>query len=105
MEKIGELELASLSERLREALANVFRPFFGLPWQVGYIGVDMMRLAPLANNPNLRIHPCVELNLRCTMGVVARLWADVNLPQGREGRFEISPMDATGHFHAQFRVE
>lgn len=103
--KIGESGLPLLAERLREALANVFRPFFGLPWQVGYIGVDMMRLAPLANNPDLSIHPCVELNLRCTMGVVARLWADVHLKAGQQGRFEISPMDAMGHFHAQFRVE
>ncbi|MBP5717259.1 MAG: hypothetical protein J6W69_09090, partial [Bacteroidales bacterium] len=35
MEKIGEPGLSSLSERLRETLANVFRPFFGLSWQVG----------------------------------------------------------------------
>ncbi|MBE6332369.1 MAG: hypothetical protein E7070_08715 [Bacteroidales bacterium] len=104
-EKIRVAGLPVLAERLRCALDDIFRPFFGLSWQVGYVGVDMMRLAPSAMNPDLSVHPCVELNLRCTMGVVARLWSDLHLKDGQQGRFEISPMDATGHFHAQFVVD
>ena len=103
-EKIGVAELPVLAERLRCALDDLFRPFFGLPWQVGYIGVDMMKLRSSDDGLVPPVHPCVELNLRCTMGVVARLWSDLHLKDGQSGRFEISPMDASGHFRAQFLV-
>lgn len=35
----------------------------------GYIGIDMMTYRDL--NGELHLHPCVEINLRCTMGVIA----------------------------------
>ncbi len=42
----------------------------------GYIGIDMMTYLDL--NGTLHLHPCVEINLRCTMGVIAhRLQEDI----------------------------
>lgn len=39
----------------------------------GYLGVDMMICRFEGEVPEFRIHPCVEINLRMNMGVVARL--------------------------------
>lgn len=158
-------QLHQVSNQLIDTLSSLFSPFFGLPWQVGYIGIDMMTVDNPNLNPNINpnllranssrdtskaslsnpnhninhnanlnhnanhnrnlkesippsslfplpssltphssfvIHPCVELNLRCTMGVVCRLWSDRNLKPGQQGRFVISPMGDDGHFNAQF---
>lgn len=97
-------QLRDLQSRMLQILTHLFAPFFGLPWQVGYIGIDMMILSHLSTlNPPL--HPCVELNLRCTMGVVARLWSDRHLKPGQTGRFVISPMGDDGHFNAHFLID
>lgn len=39
----------------------------------GYLGVDMMICR---EGENFLVHPCVEINLRMNMGVVARLFYD-----------------------------
>ena len=107
-------QLHQVSNQLIDTLNSLFSPFFGLPWQVGYIGIDMMTVRDhnlkesiphssfLTPHSSFVIHPCVELNLRCTMGVVCRLWSDRNLKPGQQGRFVISPMGDDGHFNAQF---
>ena len=79
-------------------LTQLFRPFFNKPWQLGYVGIDMMTYG----EGSLNIHPCVEMNLRCTMGVVCRLWYEQHQ---QEGIFRISAMDSTGHFHAEFDTQ
>ena len=58
----------------------------------GYKTEDIAKL-------DLKVHPCVELNLRCTMGVVCRLWYDQH---NSEGVFRISPMLSNRHFKAEF---
>lgn len=77
-------------------LTDLFSPFFGKPWQLGFIGIDMMTYR---EDDHFKISPCVEMNLRCTMGVVCRLWYDKHQ---EEGLFRISPMEKDGHFKAQF---
>ena len=52
---------------------------------IGYLGVDMM-ICQTASG--YLLHPCVELNLRMTMGAVARLFYDKHTCGG-EGRFRI----------------
>lgn len=111
--RIGNNEqLHAIREKLLPILSHLFSPFFDLPWQVGYIGIDMMLYAPdarsctdafLEDTP-LLLHPCIEMNVRCTMGVVCRLWSDRNLKAGQEGYFRISPMSEEGHFEAQFEL-
>ena len=92
-------QLHTITGRAEAFLTDLFRPYFGLPWEVGYLGIDMMTL----DEPDLT-WACCEINLRCTMGIVARLWADEHLKEGQQGRFVISPMDVEGHFKAQFLV-
>lgn len=110
--KGGVAELHETRQKLLPILNNLFAPFFHQPWQLGYIGIDMMVYRPdnlltkQHNNttPVVSIHPCIEMNVRCTMGVVCRLWSDNNLKPGEEGVFRISPMSADGHFEAQFEL-
>ena len=92
--------LARLRKEALNVLTRLFTPFFGLPWQVGYVGIDMMTLS----DPQ-QPWACCELNLRCTMGIVARLWADSHLEAGQTGRFFISPMTEEGHFQAEFLLD
>lgn len=56
----------------------------------GYLGVDMMICRfPENEKPVFRIHPCVEINLRMNMGVVARFLYDRYVRSGSTGRFVI----------------
>ena len=56
----------------------------------GYLGVDMM-ICRFPENEKLffRIHPCVEINLRMNMGVVARFLYDRYVRSDSTGRFVI----------------
>ncbi len=89
-------DLHTLRDRLLTILNRLFAPFFTQPWQVGYIGLDMM-VTPQG------IMPCVEMNVRCTMGVVSRLYFDHHMQPSDRGRFVISQMNHdNGHFEARF---
>lgn len=56
----------------------------------GYLGVDMMICRfPENEKPVFRIHPCVEINLRMNMGVIARFLHDRYVRPGSTGRFVI----------------
>ncbi|KAA6334510.1 hypothetical protein EZS27_017181 [termite gut metagenome] len=55
----------------------------------GYLGTDMM-ICHFADAPEYRIHPCVEVNLRMTMGVVARLFYDRYVLPEAEGVFRVN---------------
>lgn len=53
----------------------------------GYLGVDMMICCfPEDESPIFRIHPCVEINLRMNMGVVARFLYDRYVHPDSTGR-------------------
>lgn len=53
----------------------------------GYVGVDMMIYR---SQGVFHIHPCVEVNLRMTMGIVARLFYDRHIEPGQKGIFKIA---------------
>ena len=55
----------------------------------GYLGVDMMICSFSGMEPAYRIHPCVEINLRMNMGIVARRIYDEFIYPGQTGRFTI----------------
>lgn len=93
---IEPLRLKTLSNACEDALSHLLAPFLNRPWPLGYLGIDMLTFR---HNEQLEIHPCIELNLRCTMGVVCRLWYDQHQ---QEGTFRISPMMEDGHFKAEF---
>lgn len=82
-EYVPREELDSLRSCLQEELRKRFSTTYR-----GYLGVDMM-VCLFEEEPCYRIHPCVEINLRMNMGVVARLLCDRYLAEGTEGVFKI----------------
>lgn len=88
--------LHKIRKNYERILTDLFQPLMHKPWQIGYVGIDMMTYR---SGAKLCISPCVEMNLRCTMGVVCRLWHD---KYQEDGIFRISPMEKDGHFKAQF---
>jgi hypothetical protein len=68
--RLSELVEIELLYRLRESLVSKLSVYFA-DYQ-GYLGVDMMVCAD-RNDSGLsyKIHPCVEINMRMNMGVVA----------------------------------
>ena len=83
VEKLGD-------ERLLDAVREAVRQFVEAeiaPSYEGYLGVDMMVYA--AEGGERRLNPCIELNLRTTMGVVTALFAQRYLAPGVTGRFVV----------------
>lgn len=63
----------------------------------GYLGVDMMICRKTGQKEeNYVIHPCVEINLRMNMGVVARLVYDRYVCNGAQGRYVIEYYRTSG---------
>ena len=81
---VPQEEFIRLRTRLEEELSALFGGFYH-----GYLGVDMMICHFPDEAPVYRIHPCVEINLRMNMGVVARLLTDRYLAADAEGAFRI----------------
>ena len=76
---ISKEQLATIKQRLIEFLDKTIAPNYS-----GYLGVDMFIYQ---QNGEIFIHPCVEINLRMTMGLVARLFYDKYVEQGKIGRY------------------
>lgn len=93
-------ELESLISACTATLTQLLQPLLGHHWELGFLGIDMLSYRPKSESKAtpLDVQP-VELNLRCTMGVVCRLWHDMH---HQDGTFRISPMQEDGHFKAEF---
>ena len=76
-------DLVLLKHCMPEMLTSIIAPFYD-----GYFGVDMML------GRNGYISPCVEINLRMTMGVVAHLLRERLLEPGVNGIFRVAPVSA-----------
>lgn len=74
--------LIQVREKLQEALAACSHI------HTGYFGVDMMIWQNRETNKYL-IHPCIEVNLRMNMGVVAHLFQQNYLAPDRIGQFMV----------------
>lgn len=87
-----EASLPPVCKEIKQILVEIFRdmfaPFMHKVWEVGYIGVDMMIAE---DNGEYFVHPCVEMNLRCTMGVVARMYYDKHCSNEQIGEYYITP--------------
>ena len=59
---------------------------------VGYIGIDLFLYEVEGQT---KLHPCVEINLRTTMGVLAHLAYERYLAPGGQGRFLIEYIPRT----------
>ena len=73
-------------EQVKTGLLRFFNERY-FPVYRGYLGVDMM---VYVENGAFRLHPCVEINARMTMGVVARLFYDRFVESGMTGSFEVN---------------
>lgn len=74
----------------------------------GYLGVDMMICHFPGEVPEYRIHPCVEINLRMNMGVVARLLYNRYVYAGACGIFRVDYTNTPGEalqLHRQMEKE
>lgn len=76
-------QLAAIKEQLLQQLPLLLQGNYA-----GYLGVDMM-ICKSGSAPEYLIHPCVEMNLRMNMGVVARLLYDNHVFPDSEGTFRI----------------
>ena len=69
-------------EEIADALCQIFSIIIS-PHYIGYFGVDMMIYF---QNGKCEIAPCVEVNLRMTMGVVAYLLSSRHIAEGSRGK-------------------
>lgn len=78
----GADKLAQISVALQSILSPTIAPYYK-----GYFGVDMM---VYRYDGEMFVAPCVEVNLRMTMGVVAWRLAQTVLADGLTARFSVS---------------
>lgn len=71
--------------RLPKVLASALETL--LPEYRGYLGVDMMIYRD--EEGNIKIQPCVEINLRYNMGIMALAFSDRYLHPGVYGQFSV----------------
>lgn len=63
------------------------------PHYRGYVGVDMLIYD--ADYNHFLLHPCIELNLRMSMGMVSRIITDRYIALGRSGTFGVDYFSRT----------
>ena len=83
----SRVENPGLIDIVKNALAETLTKLIA-PNYEGMLGVDMMLYND--NDGNVKINPCVELNLRMTMGIVASAIGSRILAPGSAGHFRIS---------------
>lgn len=75
-------ELLYVENLTKECIYDLVSPKYQ-----GYIGVDMMIYQD--NRGRLRIHPCVEINMRMTMGLLTAQFGRRFIPKDKIGIFQI----------------
>ncbi|MDD3687247.1 MAG: hypothetical protein PHE56_10830, partial [Bacteroidales bacterium] len=83
------------TEMLNKVQDNLI-DFFNIsvsPNYSGPLGVDMFIYL---ENGNVKLHPCVEINLRMTMGYLARIFYDRFVSDDKEGRFYVDHFATKG---------
>ena len=83
---------------LREWLAEYLSARVGAVYR-GWLGVDMM-VCPGLQGHGYSVHPCVEVNLRTTMGMVA-VWLERWLAPGTEADFVVDFAPQAGRQEAE----
>lgn len=70
----------------RQAIESVLTPLIA-PLYTGYLGIDM--IVYRNETGEALLHPCIELNLRMSMGMVARIIADRYLSPRAQGSYRV----------------
>lgn len=87
LEYMDRKDLQHLKEILVSVLEQIYRGVYS-----GYLGVDMMVF--MDNSGKYQVHPCVEINLRYNMGILAWKLGKHYIHPSSEGLFQI-------HFFSQ----
>lgn len=77
---------AEMLEKVKSGLVKVLTDQIA-PVYSGYLGVDMMIYRH--RNGEVKLQPCLEINLRYTMGILALFLSDRFIAEGSEGVFGI----------------
>jgi len=78
-----------ISKEVLEQTKHLLLQFFEqnvAPFYKGYFGVDMF---VYEQDGQFFLHPCVEINMRMTMGIVSRIFYDRFVEQGKFGFFRV----------------
>lgn len=84
MERLTAYIPAGLLDKLRESLTAKLAASF--PHYTGYAGVDMMICQ---TGEGYSVQPCVEINMRMNMGMVARIFHNRFMMEGGQGEFTV----------------
>ena len=85
-----------LTEKVKSGLTDLINQHLS-PVYKGYIGVDMMLYE---QNGETKLHPCVEINLRSNMGIVA-IHLQKHLAENTHGYFRIEFSRQVGKLYQQ----
>lgn len=102
-ERLSAYIPGALLEQLRESLTVRLAARF--PHYTGYAGVDMMICDTI---DGYRLQPCVEINMRMNMGMVARIFHNQFMEEGGEGTFTVGYFKMPGNafsFHQKMQQE
>jgi hypothetical protein len=102
-EKLSAYVPINLLHRLRETLLGKLAVYF--PSYSGYAGVDMMICE---TGEGYSVQPCVEINMRMNMGMVARLLHNQYMEADGKGRFALDYFKQQGDallFHQEMERE
>lgn len=94
LQRLSEYVPSTVFYNLRCRLEEELSVWLGMSYS-GYLGVDMM-ICSFPDSPQYRIHPCVEVNLRMNMGVVARMFTDRYLAFGTRGEYRLAYHSVVG---------
>lgn len=99
---LGTYISCELLRDIRERLLDKLSLWYGVDYR-GYLGVDMM---VVQTEEGYVLHPCVEINVRMNMGVVARLFFDRYVCREVCGRYCIEYYPRQGEalcFHEEMK--
>ncbi|MGM9798262.1 MAG: hypothetical protein ACI3ZY_11990 [Parabacteroides sp.] len=82
-----------LFEQVKQTLTQLLKQLYA-PYYQGYIGVDMLIYQTVEGR--YAWHPCVEINMRCTMGLVALKLTQRLLAEQASGLFQIAYQKEAG---------
>lgn len=96
VENFGD-RFRQLKEAVREAVRQIYGGIY-----TGYLGVDML-VYRRKTDGTFAIHPCIEVNLRYTMGMVALRISQKYLAPGARGDMRITYESKPGEAYEQHR--
>ena len=99
--KLQEWISAENLEIIKQALLTFISKQIA-PHYTGFVGVDMFIYK---ENGQFFVHPCVEFNLRMTMGLVARLFYDRFVEDGKTGTFSVDFCNNSDELLADHKIK